>query len=89
MTIGGTSMAAPQWSGFMALVGESRAKANKGTLGFLNPIIYAIPASTRASVFNDVTTGNNGTYKAGAGWDAVTGWGSMQAQGLLNYLTQQ
>lgn len=87
-TVGGTSMAAPQWSGFMALVGESRATAGKGTLGFLNPIIYSLSAADRAKVLHDVTSGSNG-YPAGPGWDAVTGWGSMQADALLNYLTQQ
>jgi kumamolisin len=88
MNIGGTSMAAPQWSGFMALVGEARSKARKSDVGYLNPTIYALSASTRAQVFHDVTTGSNG-YKAGPGWDAVTGWGSMQADALLTYLTSK
>ena len=88
MNIGGTSMAAPQWSGFMALVNESRASAGKAALGFLNPIIYGVTASVRASVFHDVTSGNNG-YKAGSGWDAVTGWGSMQADAMLAYLSSK
>jgi kumamolisin len=88
MTIGGTSMAAPQWSGFMTLVGEARAKAGKKPLGFLNPILYSMSAATKAAVLNDVTSGNNG-YPAGQGWDAVTGWGSMQASALLEYLTNQ
>jgi subtilase family serine protease len=89
MTIGGTSMAAPQWSGFMALVGEARAKAGKPTLGFLNPIIYGLSSSDYANTFHDITSGNNGKYKAGKGWDAVTGLGSMNADALLNYLTAQ
>jgi hypothetical protein len=55
----------------------------------LNPIIYSLSASDRAKTFHDVTVGNNGAYKAGTGWDAVTGWGSMQADALLDYLTQQ
>jgi kumamolisin len=88
MNIGGTSMAAPQWSGFMALVGEARSKARKSDVGYLNPTIYALSASVRAQVFHDVTTGSNG-YKAGPGWDAVTGWGSMQADALLTYLTSK
>ena len=29
--------------------------------------------------FNDVTTGNNGGFKAGIGWDAVTGIGSFSS----------
>ncbi len=86
MNIGGTSMAAPQWTGFLALVNESRSKAKKSAIGFLNPIIYSLSSANRAKLFNDVTSGSNG-YKAGSGWDAVTGWGSMQADGLLTYLT--
>ena len=87
MNIGGTSMATPQWSGFMALVGEARAQAKKNTLGFMNPIIYSLSSSTKAQVFHDVTEGSNG-YPAGPGWDAVTGWGSLQADALLKVLTQ-
>ncbi len=33
--------------------------------------------------FRDITTGNNGAYSAGVGWDAVTGMGSF-----ANYLAQ-
>jgi kumamolisin len=88
MTVGGTSMAAPQWSGFMALVGEARTKAGKGTLGFLNPILYNLSTAEQAKVLHDVTKGNNG-FAAGIGWDAVTGLGSMQADKLLDLLTNQ
>ena len=28
-----------------------------------------------AGVFRDVTSGSNGAYAAGPGWDACTGWG--------------
>lgn len=89
LVIGGTSMAAPQWSGFMALVGEARAQAGKPTLGFLNPAIYGLSTTDRASDFNDVTSGSNGAYTAGPGWDAVTGWGSMNANNLLKSLEAQ
>lgn len=85
-TIGGTSIAAPQWSGFMLLLGEARTKANLQPIGFLNPIIYAMSASDKATSFDDITQGNNGKYTAGAGWDAVTGWGGLHASALLNYL---
>ena len=85
-SIGGTSIAAPQWSGFMALVGEARATANKPQLGFLNPVIYAMPASAKATALNDITSGNNGHYTAAAGWDAATGWGSLNAGPMLDYL---
>lgn len=86
--IGGTSMAAPQWAGFLALVGEARAKNRAPTLGFLNPIIYKFSSSEMQSAFNDVTSGSNGEYSAAKGWDAVTGLGSMNAQALLELLSQ-
>lgn len=89
MVIGGTSMAAPQWSGFMALVAEARTKAGKPTLGYLSPVLYAMSDSDRAQTFHDVTQGSNGIYNAGPGWDAVTGWGSMQADALLKVLQAQ
>ena len=84
--IGGTSIAAPQWSAFMVLVGEARATAGKQPLGFLNPVIYGMTSNDRVACFDDVTSGNNGKYTAGQGWDAVTGWGSMHAPALLDYL---
>jgi kumamolisin len=85
--IGGTSMAAPQWSGFLALVGEARQAKGEPTLGFFNPILYGLTADQRAAAFHDVTTGSNGLYSAAAGYDAVTGWGSMDASALLGILT--
>jgi kumamolisin len=85
MIVGGTSMAAPQWAGFLILVGEARQTAGKGDIGYIAPIIYGLTSDQRASMFHDVTSGNNGLYSCNAGWDAVTGWGSMQADALLAY----
>ncbi len=87
ISIGGTSMAAPQWSGFMALVGESRQSKGQAILGFLNPIIYGFKADQQAAAFHDVTTGSNGLYSAGVGYDAATGLGSMHADALITLLT--
>jgi kumamolisin len=83
--IGGTSIASPQWAGFIALVGAARD--GKAGVGFLNPTLYAIGANSQGSYFNDITSGNNGLFTAAAGWDAVTGWGSMKAAELLQYLS--
>ena len=68
--IGGTSAVAPLWAGLIALINESIGKP----AGLINPLLYQT-AST-ADDFNDVTTGNNGAYSAGPGWDACTGLGS-------------
>lgn len=87
IVLGGTSIAAPQWTGFLTLVNEARVSKGLKPLGFLNPTIYALNADANqyAANFHDVTSGNNG-YDAGPGWDAVTGWGSMQASALFNVL---
>jgi kumamolisin len=36
--------------------------------------------------FNDITSGNNGAYSAGRGWDACTGLGSPDGTALLKRL---
>jgi kumamolisin len=85
VVIGGTSIAAPQWAGYLALVGEARGSGKP--LGFLNPTVYG-QAANQTEYFNDITSGTNGAYTASAGWDAVTGYGSMKAATLFKYLSQ-
>jgi xanthomonalisin len=66
--IGGTSLAAPLFSGAWA-----RMIASKGTsIGFAGPLIYQLPASS----FHDVTSGNNGGETASVGYDLASGRGS-------------
>jgi kumamolisin len=65
--IGGTSAVAPLWAGLIARINSARGSP----VGFINPQLYAAPSD-----LNDVTTGNNGSYAAGPGWDACTGLGS-------------
>lgn len=84
--VDGTSTGAPEWAGFLALVNEGREGHGKKPVGYLNPIIYGMSDADRAETFNDVTTGSNGAFSAGPGWDAVTGWGSMKASGLYSWL---
>ncbi len=87
--VGGTSLAAPRWAGFMALANE---QAGGTPIGFLNPTIYSIGQSANYdSDFHDITSGNNdngdGTsFNAVIGYDLVTGWGSPNGQDLLNAL---
>jgi kumamolisin len=85
VVIGGTSIAAPQWAGYLALVGEARGAGKP--LGYLNPTVYGQSAN-QSTYFNDITSGSNGAYTAAAGWDAVTGYGSMKAAALFTYLSQ-
>jgi subtilase family serine protease len=92
---GGTSFAAPIFAGMMALVNQ-KAGYTTGQ-GLLNPTLYSL-ASNSATAFHDVTSGNNyctaGTangcpsngatlgYAAGAGYDLVTGLGSVDVNAL-------
>jgi kumamolisin len=85
IVIGGTSIAAPQWAGFLALVNEARGSA----IGFIDPVVYSLAGTDQSTYFNDVTSGDDGAYSAAVGWDAVTGWGSMKADRLLAELKSQ
>jgi kumamolisin len=43
---------------------------------------------TKASAaFHDITSGSNGAYSAGPGWDAASGLGSPSGLNLLKALT--
>lgn len=82
--IGGTSWSAPVWAGICALINEARLNAGLSTLPFLNPLIY--PLLGTAS-FRDVTSGSNGQFTAGAGYDRVTGIGVPDVAQLIAALT--
>lgn len=69
--VGGTSAVAPLWAALITLINQE-----KGTpVGFVNPTLYG-----DAGDFHDITSGNNGAYSAGPGWDACTGLGSPNGQ---------
>jgi kumamolisin len=80
LVIGGTSAVAPLWSGLIALLNQELGSP----VGFLQPKIYALPASAKA--FHDIVTGSNGAFSAGPGWDAASGLGSPSGQNLLKAL---
>ena len=82
---GGTSAAAPQWAGLVAIADQI---AGRG-LGNINPALYEIAESGNYhEAFHDVTEGNNSYppvtgYIPEPGWDAASGWGSPIADKLL------
>ena len=82
--IGGTSAVAPLWAGLVALLNQSLGKS----VGFLNPWLYTKAASTPGAI-HDITSGNNGAYQAGPGWDACTGLGSADGAKLQGALVGQ
>jgi subtilase family serine protease len=86
--VGGTSLAAPTWAGYLALANQYYAANGYGKLGFINPPIYEIGVgSTYSTAFHDITSGSNGGFSAVTGYDLVTGWGTPYACGLIAALT--
>jgi kumamolisin len=84
-TVNGTSVASPIWAGYMALVHEQQAQHGIAT-GFINPTLYALGESPTlyAQNFHDIKDkSSNGFYKAVAGYDLATGWGTPTAH-LIN-----
>jgi kumamolisin len=81
--IGGTSWSAPVWTAFCALINEARVNAGKPMLPFLNTLIYPL-IGTKA--FRDIVAGSNGAFKAGPGYDEVTGIGVPDLSALIQAL---
>lgn len=82
---GGTSAAAPNWAAFTAIYDDEAGALGKAKLGFANASIYTLAGSSSYnSAFHDVTSGSNGAYSAGKGYDEVTGWGSYNGANFLS-----
>jgi tripeptidyl-peptidase-1 len=84
--LSGTSASCPVFCAMVALVNGDREVRGKAPLGFLNPILYKVDKT----VYNDITSGENNCaagqgnptccqygFYASKGWDATTGWGSL------------
>ena len=80
--VGGTSWSAPTFAGFFAMIQQGRSLNSpaRGAVGFLNPRIYPLVGTNN---FYDVTSGKNGLYTAGVGYDEVTGLGVPTVSNLL------
>ncbi|MFC4528976.1 peptidase S53 [Dyella halodurans] len=73
--IGGTSAVAPLWAALIARFNQQLGSS----LGDPHEAFYSIGQSA----FHDITSGNNGHFKAAKGWDACTGLGSPNGTALL------
>ena len=84
----GTSASAPVIAGFFSNINAVRLAAGKGSLGWVNPLLYTDPSA----FVNDITSGKNNCgaqnatgyyyccnqgFAAVAGWDPTTGLGSL------------
>jgi subtilase family serine protease len=87
----GTSVAAPVVAGLLAdvvAVNSNRSASGWAPLGFLDPTLYNLSSyfaanPSSADPFTSVTVGSNYVFSAAAGWDALTGWGVVNASLLL------
>jgi kumamolisin len=86
--VGGTSASAPLWASLIARINA----AIGARTGNFNALLYSTFGPGGA--LRDITVGDNdtdrrlrGQYKAGAGWDACTGWGAPDGQKLLAALS--
>ncbi len=86
--IGGTSAAAPLWAALTSRVNQLRSSEGFSSLGFANPTLYTLASgSSYNALFNDITSGSNGYYNAGTGYDNASGWGSFKGNALINALS--
>jgi kumamolisin len=81
--VGGTSAVAPLWSALVARLAQATGKR----FGLLQPLLYAgVTPGADVPGLRDITSGNNGAYSAGPGWDACTGLGVPDGTALLTRL---
>ncbi len=100
-SVSGTSASSPVFAAFITLINNYRASIGKGPVGFINPALYQF-AAQKKPVFNDITVGENNCcagspgsqvccqygFNATAGWDPLTGLGSVRFPQLLQALAQ-
>ncbi|MGE5288382.1 MAG: protease pro-enzyme activation domain-containing protein [Micromonosporaceae bacterium] len=80
MVVGGTSAVAPLWAALVCRLAQGTGKR----FGLLQPLLYAgVSPGVSPAGFRDITSGNNGAYTAGPGWDACTGLGVPDGDALL------
>lgn len=81
--VSGTSASTPALGGLLSNINAARMATGKGSIGFINPTLYA----NYTSFVNDITSGNNRCsanavccaqgFFATKGWDPASGLGSI------------
>jgi kumamolisin len=81
--VGGTSAVAPLWAALVSRLAEATGKR----FGLIQSALYAgVAPGADVPGFHDITSGDNGAYAAGPGWDACSGLGSPDGTALLTRL---
>ena len=85
----GTSAACPVVAGFISNINAARMAIGKGSVGWINPALYA----HSASFVNDIVTGNNKCSATAPccphGYEAVSGWDPASGLGSVDYAKMQ
>ncbi len=84
-SVGGTSLATPQWAGIVAVANAIRDQSGQGPLGLVQNFLYQTASSASnffSTIFNDIVSGNNG-YAASAYYDIPTGLGSPNVSNFI------
>jgi subtilase family serine protease len=95
--IGGTSAASPQLAALIALTNQLAEANHKAHVGYLNPLLYTLPASDFTDIvpqtFSAVTLADNSDFGLGVagmavttGYDLTTGRGSPKAYNFVHDL---
>ena len=92
--VGGTSATAPGVAGGLASVLQSLDTTSSARIGLPNWALYSVPATTAAPYFTDITVGTNDLYGVGCctattGFDAASGWGSLQFSAVADFYRNQ
>ncbi len=92
VSAGGTSIAAPQWAGILAIANAQRALQSQGTVTTPQTVLYGsvgASASLYSAAFLDIKTGSDGTCptcSATTGYDLPTGLGTPNATSVVSAL---
>jgi hypothetical protein len=83
--VSGTSASAPAVAGLISNINAARMAIGKGSVGFINPALYA----NYTSFTNDIVSGDNhcaaNNICCNEGFYATTGWDPVSGLGSLNY----
>jgi len=85
--VGGTSAGAPQLAALSAITNSARTIPMSSTSFGTDVLLYGAATGTNyANNYRDITSGSNGGFSAGSGYDFVTGVGSPLSNSLIPYL---
>jgi subtilase family serine protease len=90
LQIGGTSVSAPLWAGYLSILNAGLEYVTGEKLGFFNPTFYSIDSGDPSGFLYPILDGTNGNaslygtpgYNAGFGYNNCTGAGTIYGGGF-------